>query len=139
MVKSVSSHVQVFDCPAWHNQTTLVFKVLAARRCPLDDLLCKLPILEMYALERHIQGWFLGLVVFENAIGLVRPNDLSIGGIPPEAAGVTESLAFGEISFAAPDSFFCDFTLRNIHDGADNFFDACVVPNAVCKVMKILD
>jgi hypothetical protein len=52
---------------------------------------------------------------------------------------VTESLGFGEISLAAPDSFFRDFTLSNIHDGADNFFAACLVPNPMSNIMKMLD
>ena len=36
-----------------------------------DDLLCKRPIVGMYALEHHVQGWFLGAVVLENPIGFV--------------------------------------------------------------------
>src|SRR6476620_655074 len=51
---------------------------------------------------------------------------------------MTESLGLGEIGFASPDSLFPDFTLRDIHDRADNFFVARLVPEAMCKIMKML-
>src|SRR5229473_109785 len=54
-----------------------------------------------------------------------------------EVAGVTDSLRFGEIGFASPDSFFRDSTLRDIHDRAENFFVACLVSQAMCKIMKM--
>ena len=33
---------------------------------------------------------------------------------------------------------FRNLTVRDIHDHADNFFVACLVPHAMCKVMKML-
>src|SRR5712671_6134262 len=116
----MSAHLDVLDCPAWHDETILVFEVYAARGYALDDLLCKRPILRMYALEHHVEVWFLGAVVFENTIGLVRPNDLSGIRFPPEAACLTQSLGFGEIGFASPDRFFRHFAFRDIRYRTDN-------------------
>src|SRR5580700_2102879 len=93
----------------------------------------------MYALEHHVEAWSLGAVVFENAIGLVRPHDLSCIRFPPKAACLTQSLGFGEIGFASPDRFFRHFTFRDIRDRADNFVVAGLVSNAMCKIMKMLD
>src|SRR6266849_8956555 len=92
----------------------------------------------MYALEHHVEVWFPGAVVFENTIGLVRPNDLSGIRFPPEAASLTQSLGFGEIGFASPDSFFRHSTIRDIRDRADDFFVARLVPKTMCKIMKML-
>src|SRR5712664_1821764 len=92
----------------------------------------------MYALEHHVEVWFPGAVVFENTIGLVRPNDLSGVRFPSEAAGLTQSLGFGEIGFASPDSFFRHFAFRDIRYRADNLFVAGLVPKAMCKIMKML-
>src|SRR5207245_5384756 len=55
-----------------------------------------------------------------------------------EAAGVTEPLSFGQISFASQDGFFRKFTLRDIHYRADNFVVACLVRKRMCKIMKML-
>ena len=38
-----------------------------------------------------------------------------------------------------PELHFRDLTVRDVHDHADNFFVACLVPHAMCKVMKMLD
>src|SRR5258706_997916 len=92
----------------------------------------------MYALEHHVYGWFLGAIVFENAIGLVGPNDLSGVRFPPEAACMTEPLSFGLISFTAQDGLFRKFTLRDIHYRADNFVVACLVRKGMCEIMKML-
>src|SRR6185295_9802797 len=89
ILKSPGSNVDVSDCPARHQQPTLVFVVGAARGCAFEDLFRKRPVLRMNALEHHVEVWFLGVVVFENAIGLVRPHDLAGIRFPPEAARVT--------------------------------------------------
>src|SRR5260221_3367584 len=49
-----------------------------------------------------IHCWRERAVVLEDAIGFVRPDNLSIVRFPPEAARVTEPLSLGEIMLAAP-------------------------------------
>ncbi|HZC80166.1 MAG TPA: hypothetical protein VE222_00355, partial [Nitrospiraceae bacterium] len=51
---------------------------------------------------------------------------------------MTESLRFGQVSFASPDRLFRNLAFRDIQYRADDFFFACLVPNAMCKIMKIL-
>jgi hypothetical protein len=81
---------------------------------------------------------FFGVVVFENAIGFVRPHDLSGTRFPPEAARMTEGLGFGQIRVASPDSLFRNFTFRNVDDCADYFIVAGFVRYPMCNIMKIL-
>src|SRR5579862_5377748 len=101
------SYVYVLDCPAWHNQTILVFEI-CARGYTLDHLLCRPSIVRMYALEHHVQGWFLGAVVLEDPIRFIRPDNVSAVRFPPPAACVAELLGLRQISFASPDRFFCN-------------------------------
>src|SRR5258706_2717957 len=137
-MKSVGSCVEEFDRPARHQQTALVFEVRTARGCACNDLLCKRLILRMYALEHHVDVWFLGAVVFENAIALVGPHDLSGIRFPPEAACLTQLWGVGKIGFAAPDSFFHHFTFGDIRYRADDLVVAGLVPKAMCQMMKML-
>src|ERR1700722_14704893 len=65
--KGARFNVDVLNCPSWHNQAILVFEVCVAGYA-FDNLLGKRPIVRMYALEHHVQGWFLGVVVIENPI-----------------------------------------------------------------------
>ena len=92
----------------------------------------------MYALEHHIDVWFLGAVVFENAIALIGPHDLSGIRFPPEAACLTQLWGVCKIGFAAPDSFFHHFTFGDIRYRADDLVVAGLVPKAMCKMMKML-
>jgi len=62
--------MDVLDSPVRQQQATFMFEV-SALGYAFDDLLCKRPILRMYALEHHVQGRFLGAIVLEDAIGFV--------------------------------------------------------------------
>src|ERR1700733_1788098 len=78
----------------------LLFEFSGCLGCALDDLLKEGPILRMNRLHNHVQGRLRAAVILEDAIGFVRPDNLSRIRIPPEAAGVTESLSFGQVGFA---------------------------------------
>src|SRR5229473_8002206 len=92
----------------------------------------------MNSREGKFQSRFCLWIAFKDSEGLVGPEDLPAGNFPPEAACVTKFLGFGQISFASPDSFFRHSTFRDIRYRADNFFVACLVSKAVCKIMKML-
>jgi hypothetical protein len=62
---------------------------------------------------------------------------LTVSSELAEAACVTKLLGFGQISFTSPD-FLRDFTFRDIHYGADNFFVSRLVPQAVQKIVNML-
>src|ERR1700730_10719905 len=109
MVHRVSPHVDMFDRTARHEQTTLMLEVLAGPRHALSDLMCRKPILGIDTLHHHVQGRLLGAIVFEDAVGFVRPHNLSGVWSPTETARVTEPLSFGQISFAPPEHFFGNF------------------------------
>src|ERR1700730_16662878 len=51
---------------------------------------------------------------------------------------MTKFLGFGQISFASPDRLFRNLTFRDVRYRADNFYIACLVPKAMCKIMKML-
>ena len=63
-------------------------------------------ILRMGALEDKFQGRFHRPVTSKDSEGLVRPDDLSAGGIPAKAPGVAQSLRLGQIHFAVPQRGF---------------------------------
>src|SRR6266700_466841 len=94
----MGTHADVLQCAVRHSQTTLMFEVFAGRRCAADDFLCSSPILGMYTLHHHFQGWLKGTIKFEDTVGFVRPNNLSVVRFPPEAARVAEFLGFGQIN-----------------------------------------
>ena len=53
----VSYRMDVLDSPVRQQQAILMFEVSASLGCAIDDLLCKRPILGMYALHHRIDCW----------------------------------------------------------------------------------
>src|ERR1700730_5679349 len=94
----VSSDVDVFDRPAGHKQTKLFVEVSTRRRA-LNDPMCKSEVVRMYALLQHFQGWLCGRIEFENTIGFLRPDNLSITRLPSETPRLADSLCLRQVCF----------------------------------------
>jgi hypothetical protein len=99
----MSYRVNVFYSPVRKQQAILMFKVSAGLGCAIDDLLNERPILRMSSLDHQVQGRLGGTIVLKDAISFVCPDKLSRIRVPPEAAGVTESLGFRQVGFAPPE------------------------------------
>src|SRR5277367_2343517 len=69
-------------------------------RCSLRRLKHKSAILGMNPFYDPVKRYLLRRIVFEYAVGLLRPHNLAGVWCPPETACVTESLGFGQIGFA---------------------------------------
>src|ERR1700746_2071423 len=108
-----------------------MLEIFAGSGYALGDRSCKKPILGLDTLHHHVYGRLLGAIVFEDAVGFVRPDNLSIVRLPAKAARMTKSLSFGQISFAPPDYFFGNFALRDIHYRADSFLVTRLVNQGV--------
>jgi hypothetical protein len=83
-----------------------MFEVSAILQSAIDDLLKEVAILRMKTLHQQVQGWLLSTMNFEDAVGFVRPNNLSITRLPHETPGVTESLGFGQMVYRASEFFY---------------------------------
>src|SRR5580700_6124569 len=62
-----------------------------------DDFLRQGAIIRMDARQNHFQSWFLGRIVFKDAICFLRPHKLSFVWIPPETTCATESLCLRQV------------------------------------------
>src|SRR5712664_2635569 len=73
----------------------------------------------------------------QNAVAFLRPiPDVGVG-TPGPTAGFAQPLRFGQISFAAPDSFFCPLAFGDIHCSADNFDILPVLLDAVSNHVQV--
>src|SRR6266478_10049540 len=66
------------------------------------------------------------MVVLENAIGFIRPDNLSTVRSPPEAAGVTEPLSFRQVRFAPSEFLGQELVFRDVYGAANVLFQALV-------------
>jgi hypothetical protein len=70
--------------------------------------------------QDEFQRRFRRCITLKDSEGLVGPEDLSAGNLPPKAASVTESLGFGQASFAPSEFLSQEFVLHDVHVSADD-------------------
>src|ERR1700733_1187638 len=91
-------------------------------RCPLCRLTHRSTILRVNPsydpVKRHL---FCG-IIFEDAVGLIGPNNVSAGWSPTETACVTQPLGFRQIGFATPELPRKNLVLRHIYGVAYDSF-----------------
>src|SRR5690242_9351136 len=113
-------------------QAMLKTKTSAVTRRSVDLLLDQFAIVGMNSREGNFQSRVCFIwIAFKDSEGLVGPEDLPAGNFPAEAACVTKSLGFGQISFASPGRFF-----RNLREGHP---EALLAPLEVAVEARVLD
>jgi len=78
----------------------LEIDVLPRLRRPVDRLLHPGSVFRVNPLEDAFDGRCGRAVVLEDSKGLVRPDDLAGGRLPPEASRMAEPLRFREVRLA---------------------------------------
>ena len=94
-----SHDVDVPDGAIRHQQSMLEIDVLPRLR-PVDRLLHPGSVFRVNPLEDAFDGRCGRAVVLEDSKGLVRPDDLAGGRLPPEASRMAEPLRFREVRLA---------------------------------------
>src|SRR5579859_3040127 len=135
----MSSHLDVLDCSARHNQAMFVFEVCLALGCALDDLSCVFTVLGMGAFQHHLNSWIHGMVVFENSKRLLRPDNLSRLRFPTKASGVTEPLRFRQIRFTPTKLLGQELMFRDIERTAYVLFYTLVFANIGTDTPNVAD
>src|SRR5271156_6727342 len=91
----------VFDCAVRHQQTMFHIEI----RLFMDRVFVSPPneisVVGMNSLKCHFYRWLSRSIVLKDAVGPVRPVDLSARNIPAETAGLADPLALSQESFAA--------------------------------------
>jgi hypothetical protein len=82
-------------------------------------LLQEVAVLWMNPRKDEFHRRFRPCVTLKDSEGLVRPEELSAGNLPPEAACVTKSLSFGQVGFAPSEFLSQEFVLHDAHVSAD--------------------
>src|SRR6266436_2349399 len=83
-------------------------------------------------------GQAIGWIETQNTITLLRPVTGSTSrGAPGPTAGLAHLLRFRQVPLTAPEVFLGRLALCDVGHRADNFFVACLVSQATCKIMKM--
>src|SRR5258708_33323239 len=97
-----------------HQQSILVVEIPSVVGCPIDGLLRAGPILWMNALNDRIERDGRCLVVAKYSKSLLRPDNFPGDDTPAEAAGVAQSLCFGQIVSTLPQGVFSLLALGDV-------------------------
>ena len=100
IAQGTSHDVDVPDGAIRHQQSMLEIDVLPRLRRPVDRLLHPGSVFGVNPLEDAFDGRCGRAVVLEDSKGLVRPDDLAGGRLPPEASRMAEPLRFREVRLA---------------------------------------
>src|ERR1700723_1597048 len=93
----------------------------------------------MYPLQNHLQRNFRRRVEFKNTESLFGPRELVGRYVPPETAGMTQPLCFGQIGFAAAKLLSEELVVGNIYRAADILFPVSVVDNRDAHAANVAD
>src|ERR1700722_8823072 len=110
-----------------HLQPILEIESLAVARCSLDLLLDQFAVLRMKSGESNSQRRLRIRIVLKDSEGLIRPEYLPAGNPPSEAAGVAESLGFGQVGFAPSKLLSQELVLRDVDGAANVLFEVLAV------------
>src|SRR5437879_13739622 len=86
-----------------------------------DRLLDVNRVFRMNAFENKVHGRFHRSVILENAKSFLGPANLPSRNAPAEAAGLAQSLRFGQVCLAAPQGIFCAVGVLGVARGAIPF------------------
>src|ERR1700739_2729233 len=114
-----------------------MFEVGASLGCAINVLLCEGPVIGMYALHHHVQNRFRAAIVFEDAIGFLRPDNLSAFGFPAKAACMTEPLRFGQVGFSPSEFLSQKLVLRNVYGCADDSLKLAILNDGITHAANV--
>ena len=80
----------------------------------LEQTLKKSAIFGVGALQHQIERRRRRRVACEDAIGLLRPSDLTARDLPGEASRLAQTLRIGKIGLALAQGIFCHFPLGDV-------------------------
>src|ERR1700722_19861242 len=78
-------------------------------------------------------------IALKDSEGLVRPEYLPAGNFPSEAAGVAESLGFGQVGFAPSELLSQELVLSDVDRAADVLFDVLAVDKRNADATNVAD
>src|SRR6266436_6374760 len=81
----------------------------------VESMLHAISVVGMNSLEYQLQRGFNRSIKFKYLVGFLRPEDFSTRNTPAEAAGVTQFLRFGQVSFTASQLLFRLLCSGHIH------------------------
>src|SRR5438270_880592 len=84
-----------------HHQAMLKIKICSSFGRVVDNMLYKIPVVRMNALEHQFQRRLHRSIVLKDVVGFLRPVDFPAENAPAEAARMAEGLSLGQESFAA--------------------------------------
>src|ERR1700738_877941 len=116
----------ILDAIVGKAQTILAIDGAATGRSSFYELKHQVTILRVNAFHDHVKRDLLRRIVFEDAVGFIRPDNLSAAWSPTKTACVTQPLGFRQIGFATPEFLRQEFVLRNIYADADSLHRAIV-------------
>jgi len=67
----------------------------------VESLLHKMSIVGMNSMKYQLKRWHYRWFVFKDVVGFLQPVDFYTRNVPAEAACMTQSLGFGQVSFPA--------------------------------------
>src|SRR3984893_15093301 len=116
----------ILDAIVGKEQTILAIDGAAAGRSSFYELKHQITILRVNAFHDHIKRDLGRRIVFEDAVGFIRPDMLFAAWSPTKAACVTQPLGFRQIGFATPEFLSKDLVLGNVYSAAYDSFQSPV-------------
>src|SRR3984957_12795388 len=119
----------ILDAIVGKEQTILAIDRTAAGRSSFYDLKHQIPVFGMNPFHDHVKRDLGRRIIFEDAVGFIRPDILSAAWFPTKAACVTQPLGFRQIGFATPEFLSKDLVLGHINGAAYDSFQSPVFYN----------
>src|SRR3984893_7337656 len=105
-----------------HHQAMRNIKICSFFGRVVDNLLYKISVVRMNALEHQLQRRLHRSIVLKDVVGFLRPVDFSAENAPAEAARMAEGLSLGQESFAALQSRSRFVLLGDIYGGSEELY-----------------
>src|ERR1700733_3302746 len=123
--KRSRQNTNILDAIVGKEQTILAINGATSRRSSFYKLKQQITVLGVNTFHDHARRGLLRRIVFEDAIGFIRPDILTAAWPPTETACVTQLLGFGQIGFATPELLRQQLVLCNIDAYANSLQTAC--------------
>ncbi len=139
VARGASCHTDKLDGTVGQLQAMLKIKTLTVTRRPVDLLLHRVAVLRMNSREDKFHRRIHIRIALKDSEGLVRPEYLPAGNLPSQAAGVAESLGFGQVGFAPSELLGQELVLSDVYGAADALFEALAVARRNTDATNIAD
>src|SRR6266478_2509130 len=110
----MSHNTDMLDRIVREQKATFDMTIASIAVRPIDAFLKQSPVFRVNPLENTFHRGLGGSVVSIDSEGFLRPEHLASGEPAAEAAGLAQSLRFGQVGFAAAQFLFCFFAVVNV-------------------------